>query len=63
MDPLRRGDIVEGLARRLEFEPDTVPVRLRDRQVVSVPMNSLVAGTMLRGMFEERLQPVPPGVR
>jgi ATP-dependent Clp protease ATP-binding subunit ClpA len=50
--------IVEGLARRLEFDPDTVPVRLRDNQVVSLPMNSLVAGTMLRGMFEERLQHV-----
>ena len=25
--------IVEGLARRIEFEPDTVPVRLRDCQV------------------------------
>lgn len=47
--------IVEGLARRFEFEPDTIPVRLRDCQVVSVQMNTLIAGTMLRGMFEERL--------
>jgi ATP-dependent Clp protease ATP-binding subunit ClpA len=50
--------IVEGLARRLEFEPETVPVRLRDCQIVSLQMNALVAGTMLRGMFEERLQQV-----
>ena len=47
--------IVEGLARRLEFEPDTIPSRLRDCQIVNLQMNSLVAGTMLRGMFEERL--------
>ena len=50
--------IVEGLARRLEYEPDTVPLRLRDCQVVSLQMNAVVAGTMLRGMFEERLQNV-----
>jgi len=50
--------IAEGLARRIEFEPHTVPVRLRDAQVVSLEMNALVAGTMLRGMFEERLQNV-----
>ena len=40
--------IVEGLARRIEFEPDTVPVRLRDCQVVNLQMNTMVAGTMLR---------------
>jgi ATP-dependent Clp protease ATP-binding subunit ClpA len=50
--------IVEGLARRLEYEPETVPPRLRDCQIVSLHMNTLVAGTMLRGMFEERLQNV-----
>ena len=30
--------IVEGLARRIEFEPDTVPFRLRDCQVVNLQM-------------------------
>jgi ATP-dependent Clp protease ATP-binding subunit ClpA len=50
--------IVEGLARRIEYEPETVPVRLRDCQIVSLQINTLVAGTMLRGMFEERLQNV-----
>ena len=50
--------IVEGLARRLEFEPDTVPGRLRNCQIVSLQMNAIVAGTPLRGMFEERLQNV-----
>ena len=50
--------IAEGLARRLEFEPDTMPVRLRECQVVSLQLNSLVAGTMLRGMFEDRIQNV-----
>ncbi|MBP7568486.1 MAG: ATP-dependent Clp protease ATP-binding subunit [Acidobacteria bacterium] len=50
--------IVEGLARRIEFEPESVPVRLRDVQVVNLQMNSMVAGTMLRGMFEDRIQNV-----
>jgi len=50
--------IVEGLARRLEFEPDTIPARLRDCQIVNLQMNSIVAGTMLRGMFEDRLHNV-----
>ena len=50
--------IVEGLARRIELEPERVPVRLRDCQVVNLQMNSMVAGTMLRGMFEDRIQNV-----
>ena len=47
--------IVEGLARRLELEPDTLPPRLRECQIVSLPINAVVAGTPLRGMFEERI--------
>ena len=50
--------IVEGLARRIELEPGSVPMRLRDAQIVSLEMNALVAGTMLRGMFEDKLQNV-----
>jgi ATP-dependent Clp protease ATP-binding subunit ClpA len=50
--------IAEGIARRIEFEPETVPVRLRDCQVVNLQMNAMVAGTMLRGMFEDRIQNV-----
>ncbi|MBI3049490.1 MAG: ATP-dependent Clp protease ATP-binding subunit [Acidobacteria bacterium] len=50
--------IVEGLTRRIEFEPDSVPVRLRDCQVINLQMNTMVAGTMLRGMFEDRIQNV-----
>jgi ATP-dependent Clp protease ATP-binding subunit ClpC len=50
--------IAEGLARRIEFEPDQVPVRLRDCQIVNLQMNTMVAGTMLRGMFEDRIQNV-----
>jgi ATP-dependent Clp protease ATP-binding subunit ClpA len=50
--------IDEVLARRIEFEPDSVPVRLRDCQVVNLQMNTMVAGTMLRGMFEDRIQNV-----
>ena len=50
--------IVEGLARRMELEPGTLPPRLRDCQIVSLPINAVVAGTPLRGMFEERIQHV-----
>ena len=50
--------IAEGLARRIEFEPETLPVRLRDCHIVGLQLNSLVAGTMLRGMFEDRMQNV-----
>jgi ATP-dependent Clp protease ATP-binding subunit ClpA len=50
--------IAEGLARRSEYEPESVPVRLRDCQVVNLQMNTMVAGTMLRGMFEDRIQNV-----
>jgi ATP-dependent Clp protease ATP-binding subunit ClpA len=50
--------IADGLARRIEFEPEKVPVRLRDCQIVNLQMNTMVAGTMLRGMFEDRIQNV-----
>jgi len=50
--------IVEGLARRIEMNHDTVPRRLRDRQIVNLQMNSLVAGTMFRGMFEDRIEKI-----
>lgn len=48
--------VVEGLARLIELEPEKVPARLRNAHVVILQMAGLVAGTMLRGMFEERLQ-------
>jgi ATP-dependent Clp protease ATP-binding subunit ClpA len=48
--------VVEGLARKVELEPDTVPQRLRNAHIVQLQMSGIVAGTMLRGMFEERIQ-------
>ena len=48
--------VVEGLARLIELEPDKVPARLRGAHVVQLQMGGLVAGTMLRGMFEERIK-------
>jgi ATP-dependent Clp protease ATP-binding subunit ClpA len=48
--------VVEGLARKIELEPDTVPQRLRNSHLVQLQMSGIVAGTMLRGMFEERIQ-------
>ena len=48
--------VVEGLARLIELEPEKVPLRLRDSHIVQLQMGGLVAGTMLRGMFEERIK-------
>ncbi|CAN5248534.1 ATP-dependent Clp protease ATP-binding subunit [soil metagenome] len=48
--------VVEGLARMIELEPEKVPTRLRDAHIVQLQMGGLVAGTMLRGMFEERIK-------
>lgn len=48
--------VVEGLARLIELEPDKVPARLRDSHIVQLQMGGIVAGTMLRGMFEERIK-------
>ncbi len=55
--------LVEGLAQRLELAPDTVPKRLRNFQIVNLQMNTLVAGTMFRGMFEDRIENVIKEVR
>ena len=48
--------VVEGIARLIELEPDKVPARLRGAHVVQLQMGGIVAGTMLRGMFEERIK-------
>jgi len=48
--------VIEGLARKIELEPEILPQRLRNAHVVQLQMSGIVAGTMLRGMFEERIQ-------
>ncbi|MGH9897680.1 MAG: AAA family ATPase, partial [Pyrinomonadaceae bacterium] len=48
--------VIEGLARLIELEPEKVPPRLRNSHIVQLQMGGLVAGTMLRGMFEERIK-------
>src|SRR5467141_934974 len=48
--------VVEGLARLIELEPQKVPARLRGSHIIQLQMGGLVAGTMLRGMFEERIK-------
>ena len=55
--------MAEALARRIELEPQSLPPQLRDCQVLNLQMNALVAGTMLRGMFEDRIQNVLREVR
>ncbi len=46
--------IVEGLAQRIVSRE--VPVELQDKEVLSVDMGSLLAGSKYRGEFEERLK-------
>ena len=48
--------VIEGLARLIELEPEKVPARLRGAHIIQLQMGGLVAGTMLRGMFEERIK-------
>jgi ATP-dependent Clp protease ATP-binding subunit ClpC len=44
--------IVEGLAQRIAA--GNVPAKLRDRRIVLLDLNAIVAGTKYRGDFEER---------
>lgn len=53
--------IAEGLAQRIINQD--VPEVLLDKQVISLDMGSLVAGTRFRGDFEERLKKVMEEVR
>lgn len=48
--------VAEGLAQKLEFEPHQLPERLRGCQVLQLHLNMLIAGTMFRGMFEDRIE-------
>ena len=48
--------LVEGLAMRIVNEE--VPELLQGRRVISLNLNSVVAGTMYRGQFEERMQKI-----
>jgi ATP-dependent Clp protease ATP-binding subunit ClpA len=50
--------LVEGLARRIEYRPESLPYRLRECQIINLQMNSIVAGTMFRGMFEDRVEKI-----
>ncbi len=53
--------LAEGLAQRIISQD--VPELLRDKQVISLDLGQLVAGTRFRGEFEERLKQVMAEVR
>ncbi|KAL6522660.1 hypothetical protein OROHE_016507 [Orobanche hederae] len=48
--------IVEGLA--IKIAQGAVPPELKRKKIFSIDLNCMVAGTMLRGMYEERLRSV-----
>lgn len=48
--------IIEGLA--LKIAEGNVPSKLRDKTILSLDITSVTAGTMYRGMFEERLKKI-----
>ncbi len=53
--------IVEGLAQRIVA--GEVPQRLADKRLIMLDVGSLVAGTMYRGQFEERMKRVIDEIR
>ncbi|MEM8673416.1 MAG: ATP-dependent Clp protease ATP-binding subunit [Cyanobacteria bacterium P01_G01_bin.67] len=53
--------LAEGLAQRIVSQD--VPDLLKDKQVISLDLGQLVAGTRFRGEFEERLKQVMAEVR
>ncbi|KAI3982245.1 hypothetical protein MKX01_026218 [Papaver californicum] len=46
--------IVEGMALRIVNSED-IPIKLLGKQIISIDMTRLIAGTTLRGEFEKRL--------
>src|SRR6476660_6731468 len=53
--------IVEGLAQRIIN--DEVPETLKDKQLYTLDLGALVAGSRYRGDFEERLKAVPEEIK
>lgn len=48
--------VVEELARRIATNDPSVPPRLRNKTIYELNLSSLVAGTMYRGMMEQKIE-------
>lgn len=48
--------VVEELARRIAIGDPSVPPRLRNKTIYELNLSSMVAGTMYRGMMEQKLE-------
>ncbi|MBO8902176.1 ATP-dependent Clp protease ATP-binding subunit, partial [Staphylococcus aureus] len=53
--------IVEGLAQAIV--EGNVPAAIKDKEIISVDISSLEAGTQYRGAFEENIQKLIEGVK
>ncbi len=53
--------IVEGLAQAIV--EGNVPAAIKDKEIISIDISSLEAGTQYRGAFEENIQKLVEGVK
>ncbi len=48
--------LAEGIARMIVFENDKVPEKMRDKHILALNLSSVIAGTIWRGSFEEKME-------
>lgn len=48
--------IIKGIAQAIENKEDWIPKHLKGKTIFSLDLSNIIAGTSLRGQFEERMQ-------